>query len=187
MATTPKAGAAALQTGTQVPSKPVEGAFPPFDKTTFVPQLVWLALTFGFLYFALSRYLLPRITDVIHARQDGIARDLARANALKVETEQALAAYEKALADAKAKAGDMAKVNRDSLQAEVDRERHRVEADLVKQTVAAEVRIADSKIRALASVNDIAGDAVSAIVAKLTGITVGKDDAIKAIAAVRAK
>ena len=34
------------------------GSFPPFDKSTFVPQLVWLALTFGFLYVMLSRRLL---------------------------------------------------------------------------------------------------------------------------------
>ncbi len=67
-----------------------------------MPQLIWLALTFGFLYFALSRLLLPRITEVIDARQDGIARDLAKAEALKTDTDKALAAYEKALSEAKA-------------------------------------------------------------------------------------
>jgi F-type H+-transporting ATPase subunit b len=186
MASTPKTAAAATTTSTQAPAKPVE-VFPPFDASTFVPQLIWLALTFGFLYFALSKYLLPRITDVIDARQDGIARDLSRAEALKKETEDALAAYEKALADAKAKGNDIAKTTRDSLTAETDRERVKVEGDLAKQAAAAEARIADSKTKALASVNDIAGETVAAIVAKLTGGTVSADDAKRAVAAVRGK
>ena len=177
----------AVQTGTQVPANAPAAAFPPFDQSTFVPQLVWLALTFGFLYFALSRYLLPRISDVIDARQDGIARDLAKANELKGETEQALNAYEKALAEAKGKAGEIAKTTRDSLTAESDRERHAAEAEANKQVAAAEKRIAESKAKALTSVNDIAGDSVAAIVAKLTGKDVTRDEALKAIAAVRGK
>jgi F-type H+-transporting ATPase subunit b len=184
MASTPKTVAAAT-TSTQAPSKPVE-VFPPFDVTSFVPQLIWLALTFGFLYAALSRYLLPRIADVIDARQDGISRDLAKAEQLKNETEGALAAYEKALAEAKAKGSEIAKTTRDSLAAETDRERVRVETDLAKQSAAAEVRIADSKAKALASVNDVASDAVVAIVSKLTGATVSADDAKRAVAAARA-
>jgi F-type H+-transporting ATPase subunit b len=175
---------AATTAATQAPAKPAE-VFPPFDASTFVPQLIWLALTFGFLYFALSKYLLPRITDVIDARQDGIARDLARADALKKETEDALASYEKALAEAKAKGNEIAKTTRDGLTAETERERVKVEADLAKQTVAAEARIAASKTSAMASVNDIAGETVAAIVGKLTGSTVSLDDAKRAVAAVR--
>jgi F-type H+-transporting ATPase subunit b len=184
MASTPKA--TTLQTSTQAPAKPVE-VFPPFDASTFAPQLIWLALTFGFLYYALSRHLLPRITDVIDARTDGIARDLAQAEALKKETDTALASYEKALAEAKSKAGDIARTTRNDLTAETDRERIRVDADLAKQLIGAEARIADSKTKAMASVNDIASETVAAIVAKLTGGTVSKDEAARAVAAVRAK
>lgn len=186
MASTPKTAASATTTSTQVPAKPAE-VFPPFDVTTFAPQLIWLALTFGFLYFALSRYLLPRITDVIDARADGIARDLARAEQLKKETEDALAAYEKALADAKAKGSDIAKSTRDALAAETERERQKVEADLTRQAAEAERRIADSKSKAMANVNDIASETVAAIVGKLTGASVSADDAKRVVAAVRSK
>lgn len=186
MASTPKTAAAATATSTQAPSKPAE-VFPPFDATSFVPQLIWLALTFGFLYVALSKYLLPRITDVIDARQDGIARDLAKAEAMKKETEAALAAYEKALADAKSKGNEIAKSTRDGLAAESERERAKVEAELTKQSAAAEARIADSKAKALANVTDIASETVAAIVGKLTGATISSDDAKRAVAAVRGK
>ena len=183
MADTPKktAGTTATQTA---PPPPTE-VFPPFDQSTFVPQLVWLALLFGFLYVMLSRFLLPRITEVIEERQGTVARDLAKAETLKLDTDKALAAYEKALSEAKGKASDIAKATRDRLTAEVDGEKHKVDADLAKQATAAEKRIADSKVRALASINDIAGDTVAAIVGKLTGASVSKDEAAKAVAAAR--
>lgn len=184
MATPAKPG---VQTSTAVPHKGPEASFPPFDQTTFAAQLIWLALTFGFLYLALSRFLLPRITEVIDARQDSIRRDLARAEELKVETEKALADYEKALADAKGKAGEIAKSTREGLAAEIDKERHKVESEITTRVSAAEKRIADSKSKAMASVGAIAGETVAAIVAKLTGANISNDDAAKAIAAGRGK
>jgi F-type H+-transporting ATPase subunit b len=183
MASTPKAAAAQTATGTAAPAP--AGAFPPFDPSGFSSQLIWLALTFGFLYLALKKSLLPRITDVIEARQDGIARDLKQAEALKLETEQALAAYEKALAEAKAKAGDIARTTRNSLTAETDAERAKAEGELTKRIQAAEARIANSKSKAMATVNDAASDTVAAIVGKLTGTSVDKAEAAKVISALR--
>lgn len=184
MATPAKSG---VQTSTAVPAKGPEASFPPFDQTTFSAQLIWLAITFGFLYVALSRFLLPRITDVIEARQDAIRRDLAKAEEMKGETEKALADYEKALADAKGKASEIAKSTRDGLAAEVDKERHKVESEITARVSTAEKRIADSKSKALASVGEIAGETVAAIVSKLTGINISSDEAAKAVAAARNK
>jgi F-type H+-transporting ATPase subunit b len=185
MAETPKKGAPATGTTTGTEKPAPAATFPPFDQSTFVPQLIWLALTFGALYIMLSKYILPRITDVIDERQSTVARDLAKAETLKLDTEKALSAYEKALAEAKGKAGDIAKSTRDKLTAETDAEKVKAEADIAKSAAAAEARIADSKSKALASVNDIAGDTVAAIVSKLTGTSVGKDEVTKAIAAAR--
>src|SRR3974390_416110 len=77
--------------------------FPPFQTETFAPQLIWLAITFVTLYVMLSRVVLPRIAGVIEGRQARIRRDLEQAERLKTETDQAIASYEAALADARAK------------------------------------------------------------------------------------
>src|SRR5262245_23341582 len=87
--------------------------FPPLDPGTFVPQLVWLALTFGLLYMLLKRFALPRVGEVIEERRERIQRDLERAEKLKAETEQALADYEKALGEAHARANAIAREMRD--------------------------------------------------------------------------
>jgi len=70
----------------------------------FPPQLVWLAITFVVLYLLMSKVALPKIGRVIDARAERITADLDRATKLKDEAAGILAAYEKALADARAQA-----------------------------------------------------------------------------------
>ncbi len=186
MAEIPKKGGPTTGTATGTQQKPVNtSTFPPFDQSTFVPQLIWLALTFGALYIMLSKYILPRIAEVIEEREGTVSRDLAKAEALRLDTDKALASYEKALTEAKGKAGDIAKATRDRLAAETDAEKIKAETEIATSAAAAEARITASKSKALASVNDIASDTVAAIVGKLTGSSVAKDDAVKAVAGVR--
>ena len=155
--------------------------FPPLDAGTFVPQLVWLALTLGLLYVLLRRVVLPRVGEAIEERADRIKRDLEQAEKLKGETEDALANYEQALAEARAKSNAMAKSMRDKLTAEVDKERAKVDAAIAAKLAEAERRIADTKAKALASVGDIAGEVAGAIVSRLIGKEVSKDEVKKAL------
>src|ERR1700692_857129 len=92
-------------TGTSV-EVPVGGhrEFPPFDKQSFPSQLLWLTLTFVALYFLMSRIALPRIDSILERRRARIAGDIAEALRLKGESDAAIAAYEKALAEARARA-----------------------------------------------------------------------------------
>ena len=145
------------------------GAFPPFDPAHFAPQLVWLALTFGALYYLLSRKALPRIADVLEERSNRIKRDIDAAERLKGETDKALASYEQALSDAKSSASGIAKETRAKLTADVDKEKAAADTVMNAKVAEAEARIAATKSKALASVNDIAMTTASAVVARLIG------------------
>lgn len=158
------------------------GAFPPFDPSTFAPQLIWLVLTFGALYAILSRAALPKIESVLKERGDRIKRDLTEAERLKSETDAALKSYEQALTNARNNAQSIAKSTRDKLQVEVDAERARVDRDINAKLADTEKRIGDTKARALASVNDIAVDTAGAIVSRLIGKDVPADEIKKALA-----
>ncbi len=143
--------------------------FPPLDATTFASQLLWLAIAFGLLYMLLSRVALPRIGEVIEERQERIKRDLTQAEQLRGQTDAALKAYEQSQADARSKAQGIAKEMRDKLAAVSEQERHRVDAELAAKIAETERQIAQTKTRALASVNDIAVATAGAIVGKLLG------------------
>src|SRR6185437_1546384 len=98
-----------VTTGTTGHSEPGHVKFAPLDPGTFVPQLVWLTLTFGLLYVLLKRFALPRVGEVIEERRERVQRDLEKAQNLKAETEQALANYEQTLAEARTRANAIGK------------------------------------------------------------------------------
>jgi F-type H+-transporting ATPase subunit b len=155
--------------------------FPPLDPATFAPQLIWLALTFGLLYVLLKRYVLTRVRTAIEDRRGSIQRDLERAEALKSETERALADYEQALAAARTRANALAKTVHDDLAAATNEQLARGEAEIAKKVADAELRIMQAKSKAQASVTSIAEEIAGAIVARLIGGQVSKDEVRKAL------
>ncbi len=153
---------------TEAPSGP-KGAFPPFQKDTFASQLVWLVLFFVALYALVSRIAIPRINGIMQARADRVSEDVAEAARLKDQSDAALKAYERSLADAKARAQVLAGETRDRLNAQADEARRKLEAELNEKLVAAEKTIAATKTAAMANVKNIAVEAATAIVGQLVG------------------
>jgi F-type H+-transporting ATPase subunit b len=143
--------------------------FPPFNQETFASQLVWLAIFFIALYVIVSRFAIPRIGGIIEARSARIDGDLTEAKRLKEQSDAALAAYEKSLSDARARAQTLAGETRDRLSAEADDARRKLEAELNTRLAKAEQTIAATKAQAMANVSTIAADTASSIVERLTG------------------
>lgn len=159
--------------------------FPPFDPNTFSHQFIWLLISFVALYFVMSRMALPRVASVLAERRERIQRDLAEAERLKAETDTALAAYEKSLADARGKAQGLAKDMRDQVSAETDRERRRVDEANAVKLAETEARIAETKARALANVDQLAAETAGAIVERLIGQAVSADEIRRAVSSPR--
>jgi len=164
---------------TEVPGKK---PFPPFEKETFVSQLIWLAVFFIALYVMMSRLVIPRIGGIISARENRIADDLAEAGRLKTKSDEALADYEKALADARSRAHAIANETRERQTAEAGAQRKALEDKLNARLAEAEKTIADAKQAAMANVRTIASDAAKAIVERLIGTAPADKAVAEAIA-----
>ena len=145
------------------------GVFPPFDPATFASQLLWLAITFGALYVLMSRVALPRIGGILEDRKARVDADLAAAEASRQQTDAAIAAYEAALAAAKAKAQGIANESREAIQADIAAKRTAVETDLASKVSVAEQRIAQTKAEALTHVDEIATETAQSVVGQLVG------------------
>ncbi|MCB1500660.1 MAG: F0F1 ATP synthase subunit B [Bauldia sp.] len=150
--------------------------FPPFDASTFASQLLWFAITFAVLYYVMAKVALPRLGGIIEGRRDRIAADLDTAERLKGESEDAARNYEKALAQARAKASTIAEEARTEAKTKADSQRTELERALADRLTAAETRISDIKHRALSEVGAIAGEATEAVVASLIGATTTPDE-----------
>lgn len=151
-----------------------EAGFPPFDSSTFPSQLLWLAITFGLFYLFLKRVVLPRLGGIIEVRRDRIAQDLDQAARLKQEADEAIAAYEQGLAEARKKANQIGQQARDGAKAEAETARKAVEAGLEAKLAEAEARITAIKASAMSDVGAIAEETAGTIVQALVGGTVTK-------------
>lgn len=158
---------------------------PQLNPLDWGPQLVWLLLTFGILYLLMVYVALPRIGSVIEARAARIAADLATAEKLRRQTEEAIAAYEQALAEAKQKAHAIVEEGRVKLKAETAAERARLDKDLAKKGAEAEARIDKAKASAMKDVSAVAADVATDIVRRLIGVAPAKAEVEKAVGAAR--
>ena len=154
---------------TEHPAQGGHGGFPPFQSQTFASQLVWLAIAFVLLYVLMAKLALPRVASIIESRQKRIEDDLADASRLKGESDAAVAAYEKALADARNRAQAIATETRERQAAEAEARRKTLESELNTKLAEAEKTIAATKQAAMGNVRGIAEDATRAIVERLIG------------------
>ena len=156
--------------GTEVPhDEGAHGTFPPFDCSTFPSQLLWLAITFGLFYLFLQKVVLPRIGAIFETRSDRIAQDLDQAARMRDEADEAIAAYEQELADAKSKANEIGQQARDSAKAEAEAERKAAEAELDSKLEGSAAQIEKIKDAAMGEIGTIAEDTATTIIETLTG------------------
>jgi F-type H+-transporting ATPase subunit b len=154
---------------TEAPGGAHKGPFPPFNAETFASQLVWLAVTFVALYVLTARVALPRVASILQARRDWIADNLAEAQRQKAESDEALAAYERSLADARNRAQTLANQVREKQSAQAEAARKALEQTLNTQFAEAEKSIAAAKLAAMGNVRGIAAEAANAIVERMIG------------------
>ena len=147
-----------------------KAAFPPFEASTFASQLVSFAIAFALLYFIVSKFALPRVGGIIANREGVIENDLAEAQKLKDESDEALKAYETELANARARAQAIGSETRDKLNAQAESDRKALEASLATKLADAEKTIATTRATAMGNVSSIASGAAAAIVQQLTGV-----------------
>ena len=162
-----------------------EGGFPPFNSQYFPSQLLWLAITFGLFYFVLQKVILPRIAGILENRRDRIALDLEAAERMKSDADEAKAAYEQELAEARDRSHKIAHEARDSARTEADNERKRLDGELDEKLEAAQARISGVRDEALKDIGQIAEDTAETILREVAGMDVSRDDVAGAVSAVR--
>ncbi len=142
---------------------------PQLDVATFPSQLAWMAVTFIALLIVMTWVGLPRVGSILAERRKHIDDDLDRAARMKEEAETVIAAYQKALAEARDEAQATLRATVERMNA-ASAERLKKLADaLAAETSAAERRIAEAREAALAGLREVAVDVARAAAAKVTG------------------
>lgn len=132
-------------------------------------QIFWLIVALIAIYFILSRVALPRIAAILAERQGTITNDLAAAEDLKAKAEAAEAAYDKALADARAEAQNIAAETRAAIQADLDVAIAKADENIAAKAAESEKAIAEIRAGAMEAVETVAKDTAAEIVSAVSG------------------
>ena len=151
---------------------------PQLDFSTFLPQIFWLFISLSFLYIVLSRYALPRVSDVIEERKDIIAQDIDSAKKFSSETEFAIEELNMKLSEAKINSQSLMN---NSLQ-EIKESNEEKKAILLKEInddiVAAEAKIQEKKEESLSEISSVSEDIA---IEMLGNLSIGEIDKEKVI------
>ena len=145
------------------------GGMPQLDFATFPNQIFWLVIALVVIYFILSRVALPRIGGALADRANTITGDLATAEELKQKAQDAEAAYEKALADARAEAQAISAKMKADVQEKLDAEMAKADAEISAKSAEAQARLGEIRDSATESVKVVAKDVAKDIVAAMGG------------------
>ena len=156
---------------------------PQLNVADFLPQLIWLFITLGAMYWLMTKVALPKIGDAIEQRHGRIASDLAEAARLKAMAEQVMADYQAEIARARSEAHAIALQNRAEMTAQMAREQATLDVELGRKVADAEARIAATKQAAMSQVEAVAQDAAEEIVARLIGRKPSREAVVRAVAA----
>lgn len=154
---------------------------PQLNPASYASQIFWWAVTFGLLLWLMSKVALPRVAEVLEARQEKISNDLEKASALKAEAEAVMQAYEKAVAEARANAQKVVGAAVAAADADAARRNGELATVLMQQTRTAEDRIQVAKQQALGNLSSVAAEAAQAAADRLAGVLVSADVAAGAV------
>ncbi len=154
---------------------------PQLGVNTFLPQVVWLVITFTALFLLMWRVAVPRIADVLEARQNRIEDNLVKAQESKKEAEQTLAAYEQAMAEARAEANTHIAEAAATMSAHAAEREAKLALDLSARITAAEDEIAKAVDDAMDNIRAAAIEVAAAALERLTGEAPGEKAVAKAV------
>lgn len=154
------------------------GGLPQLETSTYVSQVFWLLIAFLILYLLCARIFLPRLGGIIEERRNRIANDFDKAAEYKREAEEAQQAFNQALADARARAAQIASETRARIDEEIAEMTADADREIEADIAAAEERIRATGEEAAAAVRRAAHDTTKAVVNALIDET-PSDDAVE--------
>lgn len=136
---------------------------PQLDLSTFSNQIFWLIVTLFVLYYVMSRVALPRVAAVLADRRGTITSDISAAEEFKLKAQAAEEAYHKAKADARSEANRIVEAAKAEMQAQLDVQIAKADAEIAARTAESERRIREIRDSAMDMVSEVSKEATKDI------------------------
>ena len=158
---------------------------PQMEFADYMPQVVWLVITFATLYLLMAKLALPRITDILETRQRRLDHDLELSEKLRDEAQETLAEYDAAIVSARAEAESLLAKARENIQTDTQERIAELNVRLESEIRESDARIRHAMSQAMDELMIVAGNSARAAVERLAGIKVSDEQARVAVESVR--
>ena len=148
------------------------GGMPQLNPEFWISQIFWLTLTFGILYIALSKLILPKISANLELRKSQIQENIEAAEKQRESSELKLKEYNEIVLKSKLKAKDIFKEARDKVLKDISSKKETLDKQINGEIKKAEQEIEVLKKSAPERINKIAIETSSELVKKLIGAEV---------------
>ena len=145
------------------------GGMPQLNPEFWVSQIVWLVLTFGFLYLVLSKLILPKISENLESRKSQILENIETAENQREESEKKLKEFEKIILESKLEAKNYFNEARQKILDDINSKRLALEKDIDEEISAAEQEVNNLKIGSHEKIRNIAAETSSELIKQLIG------------------
>ena len=140
---------------------------PQLDFSVFPSQLFWLIVSFFLMLFIMSKFIIPKTSEMINLRKDKINGDLEKASEIKIKVEETLDKYNKSLQDANNRASLSLQKTKDELEDMINCKHSDLMFRLQSEIETGEEKIALSKDKALENIEDLSVELSIQILNKL--------------------
>ena len=148
------------------------GGMPQLNPEFWISQIFWLTLTFGILYFVLSKIILPKISANLELRKSQIQENIEAADKQRNESEKKLKEYDEIILKTKIDANNIFKNARDKAIKDINLKREALDNQIDEEIKKAEKEINNLKKDAPEKINKIAIETSSIILKKVIGAEV---------------
>jgi F-type H+-transporting ATPase subunit b len=148
------------------------GGMPQLNPEFWVSQIFWLIITFGILYIALSKLILPKISTNLELRKSQISDNIEAADKQREESESKLREYDEIISKSKIEAKNIFNQTREKILKDINLKRDILEKQIDEEVKKTEEEINKLRKEAPVKINKIAVDTSSELIQKLIGTNV---------------
>ena len=152
------------------------GGMPQLNPEFWFSQIFWLIITFGLLFFVLSKFILPNISSNLENRKSQILNNIEKADEQRKESEVKLKEFEKIINDSKVQAKNIINDTKKKISNEINNKKKLLEEEINSEIVSMEKEINELKKRSPETINQIAVSTSSDLLKQIIGADVNKSN-----------
>ena len=140
---------------------------PQLEPSSYISQIFWLTITFLSLWFVMSLFIIPRIKEIVDAREQKIEDYVQKASLINKQALQTLERYQKAIENAKSEAEEKISAQKQELSQILEAKKSEIDAAITEKMDESKRVLDEDREQTLNAIDEISQKTADIILQKL--------------------